>query len=420
MTNIEERTIGAPPLVADASGAVVAPSRRSLLVGGVGALAAFAASALGRPREAQATNGQAILLGRSPADAIDGLGTNEASATTMVVTTAGAGFWAQGPDGGLIGTSNAHYGAYGESQSSFGVWGRSDSLYGVFGVSDSSYGVYGTSDSTYGVYGTSGTSEGVHGACNATSGIGVHGSSNGSDGIGVHGSSNGSAGIGVKGSGLGSAGTGVVGSGRVGVFATSTAPGWMGIWGRHFGAGYGVAGDSALHIGVSGASDASNQPGILATSRGNSTGLLGFSGGTSSTPPAAAAKTGVFGQASQDSSSRGVWGKTTTGQGVRGDASTGVGMYGAASNKAGYAFRGSGRIRFDKVSGVASIPAGATSVTITPGTDITAESFVLLTPKSNIGTRSLYFTTDATNDTITIRMSSSAATATSIGWLLLR
>lgn len=365
MTDIDERSVAAATISAGQSNAVTTPSRRSLLMGGLGALAGLAASALGRPQEANATNGGAILLGNEPGFPFDGTGTNQASATTKVYTTVGTGFWAEGPSGGLVGLSS-------------GGWG-----------------VLGQSEGSYGVYGWSSASDGVHGKSTATDGIGVYGEG-------------------------GSAGTGVSATGRVGVFATSDQAGWMGVWGRHFGAGYGVAGDSVSHIGVSGVSDATNQPGILARSRGNSTGVLGFSGGTSSTLPAAPAKTGVFGQASQDSSSRGVWGKATSGQGVRGDASTGAAMYGAASNKAGYAIRGSGRIRFDKVCGVASIPAGSTSVTITPGTDITADSFVLLTPKSNIGTRSLYFTTDATNDRFTIRMSSSRTSATSIGWLLLR
>ena len=52
--------------------------------------------------------------------------------------------------------------------------------------------------------------------------------------------------------------------------------------------------------------------------------------------------------------------------------------------------------------------------------DVTPDSFVLLTAKANIGSRSLYFSTDSTNNLITIRMSSSRTSSTSIAWLLLR
>jgi hypothetical protein len=127
-----------------------------------------------------------------------------------------------------------------------------------------------------------------------------------------------------------------------------------------------------------------------------------------------------FGVYGRSESSHGVHGSapSASGTGVYGESSAGVGVFGISST--GYAIKSSGRVRFDKISGVASIPAGATSVTITPGVDVTADSFALLTAKSNIGSRSLYFSTDATNNRITIRISSSRTSATSIAWLLLR
>jgi hypothetical protein len=68
---------------------------------------------------------------------------------------------------------------------------------------------------------------------------------------------------------------------------------------------------------------------------------------------------------------------------------------------------------------VATLTAGSTSKTITPGVDITSSSFVLLTPKVNIGSRALWFTTDATNNRFTIHMSSSRPSGTAVAWLLL-
>ena len=77
-----------------------------------------------------------------------------------------------------------------------------------------------------------------------------------------------------------------------------------------------------------------------------------------------------------------------------------------------------GRLRSAEVSGVATIAAGATSAAVTSGVGVEASSFVLLTPKANLGFRSLWFTTDASNDRSTIRISSSRPTATRVAWLL--
>jgi opacity protein-like surface antigen len=71
----------------------------------------------------------------------------------------------------------------------------------------------------------------------------------------------------------------------------------------------------------------------------------------------------------------------------------------------------------DFVTGLAVIPAGATAVTVNPGLDITAESPVLLTPRNNLGNRSLWVEIDPVADTFTIRLSSKSKTATSISWL---
>jgi hypothetical protein len=134
------------------------------------------------------------------------------------------------------------------------------------------------------------------------------------------------------------------------------------------------------------------------------------------TPPASPGKVGVYGYAGQDSAARGVYGRSTSGQGVRGQATSGSGVYATATT--GYALRTSGRVRVDKASGVATIAATKTSVTLTPGLDVTTSSFVLLTPKADLGTRRLWYTTDATNNRFTIRVSSAATVDHQIGWLL--
>jgi hypothetical protein len=178
---------------------------------------------------------------------------------------------------------------------------------------------------------------------------------------------------------------------------------------------YGLHGSSVYSVGSAGVSGInSDQPGVAGQSQGNNTGVLGFSGGGAF--PAGRPNTGLFGYAAQDNSSRGVIGESPAGHGVRGETSSGAAVFGIATT--GYALRTSGRLKADKVSGVATIAAGSTSVTLTPGVNVTSSSFVLLTPKANIGSRGLWFTTNPTADSITIHISSSRSWATKIAWLL--
>jgi hypothetical protein len=125
----------------------------------------------------------------------------------------------------------------------------------------------------------------------------------------------------------------------------------------------------------------------------------------------------------------GILGSSTGGIGVRGTSSTSNGVHGTSTSGAGvfgqgavggYAFRGTGRIRFDQVSGVSTIAAGTTSKTVSVSVNVTSSSFVLLTAMNNIGSRSLWFTLDTPNNKITIHMSSSRGSNTKVGWLLLR
>ena len=117
----------------------------------------------------------------------------------------------------------------------------------------------------------------------------------------------------------------------------------------------------------------------------------------------------------------GVVGVTKTGMGVYGDASepAGVGVSARSYSGRGFAIRGDGRLKFDKVSGQATIAAGQTAVTITPMVDVHAGSFVLLTPMANIGSRGLWFTRNTTGNKVSIHISSPRTVATTIAWLLL-
>ena len=182
----------------------------------------------------------------------------------------------------------------------------------------------------------------------------------------------------------------------IGVTARATG---FGILGR---GDAGVVGESTSGKGVSGVTNSKYAPAILGSSGGGNTGVYGYSG-VLYTEPAAPAKTGVYGYAAQDADARGVHGQSKAGRGVYGQATSGVGVYGSATT--GYALRTSGRLKVDKASGVATIPATKTSITVTPGIDVTSTSFVLLTPKADLGSRRLWYTTSPTANTITIKVS---------------
>jgi hypothetical protein len=113
----------------------------------------------------------------------------------------------------------------------------------------------------------------------------------------------------------------------------------------------------------------------------------------------------------------GLFGTTVEGDGVHGESDSGVG--GSFVSNGGEALFTSGRLHFEKVSGVATIAAGNTSKVVTPGTDLSSASFVLLTPRSNLGGRDLWYTVDAGADTFRIRISKAMGGPLKVGWLLI-
>jgi hypothetical protein len=157
--------------------------------------------------------------------------------------------------------------------------------------------------------------------------------------------------------------------------------------------------------GLQGYSSNINGSGVTGWATAASGGTLGVWGITSSP-----AGTGVQGQANAASG---------TTYGVKGvsHSPSGVGVH-AENSLGGLALKTAGRATFS-TSGVATITAGSTSKTITPGVSLTSGSFVLLTPKVKISGRDLWFTTDTTNDRFTIHMSSSRSSGTRVAWLLL-
>ena len=215
-------------------------------------------------------------------------------------------------------------------------------------------------------------------------------------------------GVGVL--GISTTGEGVIGRSATGAGVQGYSDGDAGING--FGplgvyAGGGIRGVVAVTNG---------DVGSLGISQVDTTGIYGFSGDTQVVPNPPV-KTGVFGLAAQDASSRGVLGRSTIGQGVRGEATSGAA--GAFVSTTGYALATSGRLKLGKVSGIATIAAGTSSKTVSPGIDLTTLSFVLLTPRRSLAGRDLWYTVNATANTFTIRVGSAVSAATAIGWLVL-
>lgn len=335
-------------------------TRRALLAGALGGVGAVVAGSIGAASRVRA-EGESIAVGGEY---------TTATSRTRIRNQANNGevFRAESAASGVAIT--------GVSATDIGVRGESTESYGVFGTSVNGYGVRGESTNAHAIYGLSPTHNVVYGA--SVSGTGVRGSCN--EGIGCYGESLDSSGI-------------------------------YGISDSQFGV-YGV---SQTSIGVRGGNYATNAPAIQGRSVGNSTGVLGYSGG--GTIPAAQKKTGVYGAATQDANSRGVWGFSEEGRGVYGQSSSGVGVFGTSSG--GFAIRGSGRVKLEKVSGVARIDTGSTSVTVHPDVNVTSGTFVLLTPKANLGSRGLWFSTNASANTFTIRISKARSSNTRISWLLL-
>jgi hypothetical protein len=137
---------------------------------------------------------------------------------------------------------------------------------------------------------------------------------------------------------------------------------------------------------------------------------------------------GVFGESYTDAGI-GVFGVSIPGTAMHGLSHQGTGVFG--QTKSGIAIEAyvtgsgqalvtdGGRVRFKQVSGVATIAAGATTKTVTPGVDIVAASFVLLTPRANLGGRDLWYTTNPGSHMFSVHLSSARPSPTKIAWLLL-
>jgi hypothetical protein len=196
---------------------------------------------------------------------------------------------------------------------------KSDAAVGVLGSSgvssipppiDTSTGVYGISLAGVGVYGASDTGPGIYAANNASTVAAIV--AEGDPGTAIH----------------GHAGAGPVGA----------SPAATGIYGSAAASGIAIAASSASGLAVKATSSLGHGmrgrgalDGTIGESTGGRSGVVGYSG-AGGAAPAGPAKTGVYGEATQDTNSRGVSGFSLAGQGVRGEATTGQGVAGIATS----------------------------------------------------------------------------------------
>jgi len=213
-----------------ATGRNAAPrrTRRQLLAGGTGALAAaLTADALARPAPALADNGHNVILGQA----------NAATATTAIQNGADSSGQAAlrgigtGATAGLSGVSDSGTGVHGDAPSGTGVQGSSGSGTGGVFVAAAGKGVYGQSGTTASKLGVG--TNGVHGITDNPRGFGVVGENYGG---------------GTAVSGIGGD-FGVIGTSNPGVGVLG-AGGEAGVRGVNDGFGPGVHGDSFNGIGV--------------------------------------------------------------------------------------------------------------------------------------------------------------------------
>ncbi|MCI0581808.1 MAG: hypothetical protein L0227_02760 [Chloroflexi bacterium] len=320
-------------------------SRRALLVGALGGLAAAAAAALGRPAPAAAAAGSSLIIGSEANNA--GTANTQLIANSNVVTFK---LYQQGPGTALMGytttATGTTRGVYGrvDSPNGDGVQGRNGGAAGTgaavraYGVNND--GVVGTTDNAdrfgvkgiapgTGVYGqataTSGSVSAVLGVADNVEGYGVQGVNNAA-GAGIRGVSNGNVGVlGESTGGLGVAGTsdtdfGVAGSSTssAGVYGVATS-GYAGMYGESS-SGYGVIGLSSSSAGVYGSSTTG------AGMHGSSTSGYGVRGESGS-------GYALYGESASGNGVRG--GSTTSGNGVSGLSSSGYGVYGFSGSNAG-------------------------------------------------------------------------------------
>jgi hypothetical protein len=193
----------------------------------------------------------------------------------------------------------------------------------------------------------------------------------------------------------------------------------------------GVLGDSAGGVNAGGVrgTGRSGTPGVVGESdhavgvRGHSedsAGVLGHSAHGAGVVGEAITNYGVYGSSESyvgtygtSPAGTGVFGNSASGSGVAGWTDNGIGVT-AAVRDGGTALQAQGPVRFSTAT-LATIPVGATSVTVTPGIDLTADSKVLCTVQSDPGNRSIhYVVVNPSTNSYTVFLSGKAASPVTV------
>ena len=214
-------------------------------------------------------------------------------------------------------------------------------------------------------------------------GTGVHGLSH--DANGVHGES--VFGAGVSGHSIEPGSTAISGDSADGV----------GVQGGSHG-GVGVRGNSQFNVAVQGGNVSETEPAIQGWAQNGQTGVMGRSTAFDEFDPIdSPLHVGVFGVA---------------------DRSDGRGVL--ARSRDGRALQANGRVRFS-TSGVATIPAGASEVIVTPAFRVVSSAKVLATAQGDAGslTTVRFVTIDPAADTFTVHMTEPVTASTTVAWFVL-
>lgn len=184
-----------------------------------------------------------------------------------------------------------------------------------------------------------------------------------------------------------------------GVYGSAIAPQGRGVFGE-------AGGQTGSGIGVRGISYAPSGRGSVASAPDTGTGVVGYVGDAEPT-----FRAGV-----------GVHGASSLGAGVRGDSDTGTAVIAFTPSvsgvRTGVAIAAWGRVRLINCAGVATIAAGASSVVVTPGIDMSTASSVVATLQGNAGgsTTVKYAAVNTTANTFTVYLTAAATASVKVAW----
>lgn len=202
-----------------------------------------------------------------------------------------------------------------------------------------------------------------------------------------------------------SSGVALQGNSGTGIAVRGVSDSYVGVWGESASV-IGVRGASTSGTGVTGSS--ASGAGVSGVSLGLGSGAVGVGG-----------QSPVVGVLGSSAPGVAVRGETDSGFGFYGRAMSGTGIYGSSST--GYALRTSGRLRFDKASGIATVAAGTRSVVVKPGFELAATAKALATLQGSAGGKTTVHrvAVDAPAGTITVYLTANATRAVRVAWLVI-